>query len=514
MNQPRQISQISDWLSLPDVPSTIVSMDGQQIDSSGNKWRMRKSADGGGWQTINWELLDPRPQAPLLSSRTERLIRLYLADRISRRKATTVRNDFLMLCHFFRWLAKYGDQSSFNWADLDEGMGRSYLDFCLRQLAVKGNYFSRLRTFYRWGVAHQYPDFDRLRFQVLLSITALGNPSGHHVRSRHPIKGPLSPDERLLVARAIATSQGTVRDRAIVMLHLELGLNPNASARLKNKDFKRYCDGEAIAYQLAVPRMKKRTAYRETKQRSISPELGQLLDSLQQGEPEEPLLHWVNGSAPESAISEATKRFATTADLISPRTGKNLHLSPRRFRTTLATHMAEEGASAYHIAEILDHSDLDNVRVYVEVASTITDQVAAATDTVLQPLVNRFLGRLIDASKPQAFEGMRNQVIPSIVPHLPLPALNTGGVGLCGRDVRKNGLCRLFPPLSCYMCPSFAALRDGPHQELLESLTAYMQAIEEQADQRIINQLEDICLAIKEVLQQIESDGRRQISKE
>jgi len=41
-----------------------------------------------------------------------------------------------------------------------------------------------------------------------------------------------------------------------------------------------------------------------------------------------------------------------------------------------------------------------------------------------------------------------------------------------------------------------------------------MQAIEEQADQRIINQLEDICLAIKEVLQQIESDGRRQISKE
>jgi integrase len=514
MNQPNQISQIDDLSSLPDVPSTIVSMDGQQIDSSGNKWRMRMSADGGGWRSINWELLDPRPRAPLLSSRTERLIRLYLVDRISRRKALTVLTDFKMFCRFFRWLVKYGDQSSFDWVDFDEGMGRSYLDFSLRQTADKGNCFSRLRNFYRWGVAHQYPDFDRLRLQALLSITAPGNPSGHNVRSRDPIKGPLSPDERLLVARAIATGQGTVRDRAIVMLHLELGINPNASARLKNKDFKRYCDGEAIAYQLAVPRMKKRTAYRETKQRPISHELGQLLDSLQQGEPEDPLLHWANGSAPELAINEATKRFAKAADLISPRTGKNLHLSPRRFRTTLATHMAEEGASKYQIAEILDHSDLNNVRVYVEVASTITDQVAAATDTALQPLVNRFLGKITDASKPQAFDGMPNQVIPSFVPHLPLPALNTGGVGFCGRDVRENGLCRLFPPLSCYMCPSFAALRDGPHHDLLESLIAYMQAIVEQADQRIIKQLEDICLAIKEVLRQIESDGRHQISKE
>jgi len=514
MNQPNQISQIDDLLSLPDVPSTVVSMDGQQVDSSRDKWRIRKSADGGAWEVINWELLEPRPQAPLLSSRAERLIRLYLADRISRQKARTVLNDFYMFCHFFRWLVKYGDRSSFDWADFDEGMGRSYLDFGLSQMGTKGTYFSQLRNFYRWGVARQYHDFDPLRLQILRSITAPGNPSGHHVRSRNPIKGPLSPDERLLVVRAITAGQGRDHDRAIVMLHLELGLNPNASARLKNKDFKRYCDGESVAFQLAVPRMKKRTAYRETKQRPISHELGQLLERLQHGEPEERLLHWLTDSHPEWAIDAATKRFATAADLISPRTGKKLHLSPRRFRTTLATHMAEEGASKYQIAEILDHSDLNNVKVYVEVASTITDHVAAATDTALQPLVNRFLGRVIDAIESQAFEGRPNQVIPSIVPHLPLPALNTGGVGLCGRDVRENGLCRLFPPLSCYMCPSFAALRDGPHHDLLEALTAYMQAIAERADQRIIRQLEDICLAIRDVLQQIESDGRPQISKE
>jgi hypothetical protein len=239
-----------------------------------------------------------------------------------------------------------------------------------------------------------------------------------------------------------------------------------------------------------------------------------LLESLQQGGPEESLFHWLSDCWPETAINAATKRFAAAADLRSPRTGEKLHLCPRRFRTTLATHMAEEGASRYQIAEILDHSDLNNVKVYVEIASTITDPVAAATDTALGPLVNRFLGKVVDATETQAFEGLPNQVIPSIVPHLPLPAFNTGGVGLCGRDVRRDGLCRLFPPLSCYLCPSFAALRDGPHRELLESLAAYMQAIAGQADRRIVMQLEDICLAIGEVIEQIEPDGRRQLSKE
>ena len=59
------------------------------------------------------------------------------------------------------------------------------------------------------------------------------------------------------------------------------------------------------------------------------------------------------------------RRFSKAAGLVSPRTGQLLTISPRRFRFTIATHMAEEGASLFHIAEVLDHSDTQNVRVYV-----------------------------------------------------------------------------------------------------------------------------------------------------
>lgn len=82
-----------------------------------------------------------------------------------------------------------------------------------------------------------------------------------------------------------------------------------------------------------------------------------------------------------------------------------------------------------------------------------------------------------------------------------------GGVGLCGRDVRKDGLCRLFPPLSCYLCLSFAALRSGPHRELLESIETFIREWENRVDKRILTQLDDVRIAISQVLEQIASSA-------
>jgi integrase len=478
-------------------------MDGQKIDTSSDTWWIRRSADGGKMEPINWRLLESIPGLLALSERTKQLIRLYLADRIRRKKAATVQNDFKMFCRFFRWLAVNTDLHSFDWSDLSEGIGRSFLDHSVKHTADKGNHFSRLRTFYEWGVARQYPDFDRRTLLILQSIAAPGNSKGHHVRFRHETKGPLSPDEKLLVSRSLTAGKGTERDRVIVMLHLELGMNPNSTARLKNKDFRRFQVGDAVECQLDVPRVKKRTACRETKRRPISKRLGELIEKLQRGGAEDPLLYWLTDSRPEDGIRESLKRFADEADLVSPHTQKRLHLSPRRLRVTLATQMAEEGASKFHIAEVLDHTDLQNVDVYVETASTITDYIEKATDHALKPLVNRFLGKIVDSVEAQVFEDISNQVIPADVPHLPLPALNAGGVGLCGRDVRKDGLCRLFPPLSCYLCPSFAALRSGPHRELLESIETFIREWERCADKRILMQLDDVRIAISQVLEQL-----------
>jgi hypothetical protein len=112
----------------------------------------------------------------------------------------------------------------------------------------------------------------------------------------------------------------------------------------------------------------------------------------------------------------------------------------------------------------------------------------------LLPLVRRFQGKVVDSNEAVAFEGLPNQVIPAIAPHLDIFHPNTGGIGLCGREVRKDGHCRLLPPVSCYLCPSFAALRTGPHQERLDPIQNFLRLQQNRSDRRILLQLEDVLL--------------------
>jgi hypothetical protein len=392
---------------LPSLPSQVISMDGQLVDTRAACWCFRSSSDGGKLTTIRWVRLE---EPPILSDRARFLVKLFLADKISRTKSRTIENDFRMFLRFQEWLGS-ARPSPFEWTALTEGLGRAFLAHGVEHTADKGNDFSRLRTFYRWGVARQHRDFDPAILRILQSITAVGNSKGHSVRFRDSVKGPFSPDELLLISRTVGEGRGTDRDRAMVMLHLELGHNPNASARLHNKDFVRYEMKSAVAYQLEVPRVKKRTSRRETKSRPISAALGRLLERLQRGGPEDPLLHWLPSENPEGGINRAMRRFARETNLVSPRTQRS--------------------------------------------------------------------------------------------PHLDIVHPNAGGIGFCGREVHKDGPCRLLPPVSCYLCPSFAALRTGPHQEMLDSIQNFLRLNQDTSDRRILMQLEDVRLAIQQVLEQL-----------
>jgi len=503
-------------LQLPPVPPHIVSLDGQTVETSQPLWIVRSAIDGGKMVSLNWEALGQitAHEQCVFSPRAQQLMKLYIADCLVRRKATTVHVYFSSFLRFGRWLAEkpawYAavcGQIGFDWWNYDEDLARAVHDWGVQETASNGDYFRHLRIFYRWGVARQYPDFNLETIRLLDAIKAKMHPIGHHVRFRHPTKGPFSPTEKALIVQAVRTQKGQETDRVLVMLHLELGLNPKAAARLQNRDLRQIESSSGVFYHLDVPRVKKRSVERETKRRPVSPQLGQLLARLQQGEPHDHLLYWLNTSRPENAISQSMKRWANEAEITSPHSGERLHLNPRRFRYTLATHLAEEGASRFHLAQVLDHSDLKYVAVYTETTSTIATQVAAATDAFLEPLVHRFLGKIVDAVDEPAFPDLPvNQLVPVAAPHLTLPVLNTGGIGVCGRDVARNGLCQLFPPLSCYLCPSFAALRTGPHQELLASIHAFLAAGEAVMDPRIAAQFDEVQQAIQELLVRVATE--------
>src|SRR5260370_16102929 len=254
---------------LQDIPPQVRSLDGQTVDPSGASWAFRSSIDGGQLLVLDWAALD---KTVVLSATARHSVKLYFADRLARKKTRTVANDFGMFLRFQRWLTSQR-QTLFDWRHLTEGVARGFLAHGMKT-ADKGNDFSRLRTFYEWCVARSMDGFDTSSLRMLQTITAVGNSKGHHVRFRDPVRGPFSPDELLLIRRALVAGQRTDFDRAEVMLHLELGHNALATIRLKNRELLPFETKTGVFYQLDVPRVKKRTAQRETKRRPISNQLG------------------------------------------------------------------------------------------------------------------------------------------------------------------------------------------------------------------------------------------------
>jgi hypothetical protein len=310
------------------------------------------------------------------------------------------------------------------------------------------------------------------------------------------------------IVATLENGAGSAEDRAIVRLFLELGLNPNQGARLRNEDlisFDGDIDGEPHSeYQLCIPRNKKRRPFRETKQRPVSEGLAALLKSLQKGSPSDKLLHWLPLRCPSDGIDVALRRFVRDAAIVSPRTGEPLNLHPRRMRYTLGTEASEQGASDYHIAELLDHSDISHVKIYRKTEPTIADRMERALDPALAPIVKRFKGQIVDPTKTYPFGNIPRAAIPGTAFHLPEYPLNLGGIGWCGLDLKTHGLCKKAPPLACYTCPKFAAWRDGPHKQVLEGLENATIALSQVADRRIPQELLETKSAVLQCVQQIE----------
>src|SRR5260370_4070902 len=169
------------------VPRQIRSLDGQTVDTSGDSWAFQASADGGQLLVLSWAAL----RAPsVFAVGAIHCVKLYLGDRLTRKKPRTVANDFGMFQRFGRWLASQ-KQRPFDWRHLTEGLARGFLAHGMNT-ADKGNDFSRLRTFYEWSVAHNVGGFDASFLRRLQAGTAVGNPKDHHVRLPGAVTGTLS----------------------------------------------------------------------------------------------------------------------------------------------------------------------------------------------------------------------------------------------------------------------------------------------------------------------------------
>lgn len=180
-------------------------------------------------------------------------------------------------------------------------------------------------------------------------------------------------------------------------------------------------------------------------------DVDELTDLLMGGAPDR--LH-----AKTASLDSALQRCAKASTARSERTGEFIRLSAIRFRHTRGTKLRREGFGPFVIAELLDHSDIQNVRVYTENTAQEAVIINELVGPQLAPFAQACLGTLVRSER----EAVRGNDPRSRVPNDRQNAVGTcGNYGFCASGYR-----------ACYTCYHFQPWVEGPHDEVLEDLYA------------------------------------------
>lgn len=492
-------------------PGRVIDRNRRAVDTSGKRWTIYEPSVV---THLVWDSFDTAEDV-------QDSMMAFTAHELESHAPTGVGTTF----HHLKNLASFLPRIDSAW-DLSFPMLEDFLEKLRSEGAAWK--FIRVRKWYMWCVKQRIPGFSEDTAKRLARLKIPTNPTGMAVRSRDPEKGPFTEQEFWQIRHAVKTGIGTLQERAGVMMLLELGARPTQLILLEEQDFKVRKGPDAHEFfSLDVPRLKQGTVGRhERKTRRITPELGQVIrDMIEENhrkhsysDRQMPLLcrrkiRKTSGASrissrdlimPRATFQQMIVGYARKAGLTSHRTGKTLLLYPIRFRYTFGTRHAEQGTPAALIAESLDHNGLTSVRAYTASTSKLVARLNLLEKSEeYTTVMGLFIGRVI---MPTGEEDPR-RLIKGTTPTL----RDLGGIGVCG----ANFLCKLLPPLSCYLCPKFQAWADGPHEKILRELETHAQCLAKNSgnpSDRIPHQLDDVMAAIKALLLKIrcleQSEGK------
>ncbi len=422
-----------------------------------------------------------------------------------------VQNLFSAFCHFL-------------------SMREGPAPFASFSVAEVSSYRARLQPHEAWRVgtlnvlvqkwhALGLPGVDDAAVDYLRERRKPGNEKGAAVRTRDPVHGPFSHAEYTSLYKAVdaAFGRGMLPQWAAVLTRLLFACGGRISqyASLKLADL--VCKPDSFALQ--VPQVKNGAAHVRAafKEFSLSPQTGRMVKEhvdalLAQGEtldsPMFPEARVLTGKSEKRrpvndrffghcTARDLGRAFVSTLQAISPPSDRlgyaPIPISTRRFRYTLGTRMAEEGASRAVIADALGHADLQNVGVYFEASPKIVENIDKAMDALLAPLANAFRGRLVEDEEHSTHKGAPgSRIIDLRVSTAPLASCSGKGSG-----------CAFNKPVACYTCFKFEPWLDAPHEKVLARLEAERARLADDPQMARIN--DDAINAVRQVIAECEA---------
>lgn len=456
------------------LPEIAYSRSGVAFNPREGVWKFRDAVND---VRLNF---DDLPISDLLKTSLKKTLLWYMQDRASS-SAMSHLGGFRKFCIFVR------ENTSSILESIDENALISYR----ASLPVSKKWqFGVLSTLLRKWVGLNLPGVTEVAAKLLSDLRNPGMQKGKSILNSDPIHGPLNDIEFQMVSSAMKKTYEDktlqLSDYALLLLVMGLGQRPVQYASLKVCDVCRIeTEHGLISYLLRMPRAKQRLqlARSQFTNKLLNPELGGYVwahaeevrkkYSIFISDVEEcPLfpdpLHARHNYLPGFELHQTSQelgahltKIANRLRVISPRTGKFINLTTYRFRRTTGTRAAQEGYGELAIAALLDHTDTQNVGVYIEALPDIVKRIDKAIALYIAPLAQAFAGKLVDREQDAERGGDPSSRITS-------PVIDAKPMGSCG----SYGFCKALAPLACYTCGDFQPWREGPHEAVLDYLLA------------------------------------------
>ncbi|WP_354690153.1 site-specific integrase [Phytobacter sp. RSE-02] len=303
-------------------------------------------------------------------------------------------------------------------------------------------HFINLKSFFvKWYELGLF-GVDEKAYSLLIQIRRKGKPAGEVVASMDPVKGPFTDTELQNISKMakIAMEKGTFDKQyyLIIQLLITIGRRITQVLKLRAKDLYEH---NGIKY-LNIPRMKQRGHSKELyRKMEVGNDLWNQLANLKEENiglikdkeftndissdyANTPLFICKKNliaidsldSICDMAFNKATvtnslKKFVIDNNVISERTNDFIKINPNRFRYTFATKLAYMGLSVEEIAEALDHSSINCVRIYVKNLPDHVEIIDKAVTPYLIDIADVFMGKrkftgniLVNSLIPDSFK--------------------------------------------------------------------------------------------------------------
>jgi hypothetical protein len=520
------VNQKFEELSLPLLLTTVIDSHGHSMDLTGNIWQFNTPT-----AECNYNFSSKTMTNFWLEYSLKRYA-IYSVQRVSPVEAYNgLRQTVLQLSKTNAWANLSVAQSIADHAEFLRTAIFQILDSLRREKQLW--LFARIRAWYLW-CADYLPDlgFDSDDAYTLEAVRVPGNEKGIAVRTEDPEGGPLNDAELILFRRALQQDKSEafdhIQQRAACWLCLVYGRNPANYVSLRIGDFSKLeeVSPEEI-WSLSIPRIKKRRAFRKSfKKEYVDPSLAKILNELIDSSPDvghkeksdKPL--FVRRAPREGLLQtsmdewawhmtsrdflELLRNFVDRHQIISPRTNSLLNISVRRLRYTFATNRVREGISARDLADALDHTDLQHVRVYFDAKSTVVERLDRAAAQAIAPKLALFCGKISDESS-EANNDLTSTNRIRVMPEIISVDHHIRDLGKCGR---KTEFCNLCPPYSCYPCDRFRPFYDSldVHEMVFDFLIERRERLRNDPleSSRIAVQLDEVIYACADVVRQLQ----------